>query len=108
MRTDTKQKLALRVLSTAALMAMVSSIATAAFADTYYIEDGSISIVAKEGGNYITQGAIKDQKDEGETVVTNHDSETASKNTVTIKAEHPEIPAYETFEDLSRAIKAAL
>ena len=30
------------------------------------------------------------------------------RSTVTIKAEHPEIPAYETFEDLSRAIKAAL
>ena len=29
-------------------------------------------------------------------------------STVAIKAEHPEIPAYETFEDLSRAIKAAL
>ena len=30
------------------------------------------------------------------------------RSTVAIKAEHPEIPAYETFEDLSRAIKAAL
>lgn len=87
MRTETKQKLALRVLSTAALMAMVSSIATAAFADTYYMENGSISIVAKENGNYITQGEIKDHKDEGETVITNQDSSTASKNTVTIKAE---------------------
>lgn len=87
MRIDTKRKLALRVLSTAALMAMVSSIATAAFADTYYMENGSISIVAKENGNYITQGEIKDHKDEGETVITNQDSSTASKNTVTIKAE---------------------
>ena len=30
------------------------------------------------------------------------------RSTVTIKVEHPEIPADETFEDLSRAIKAAL
>ena len=30
------------------------------------------------------------------------------RSTVAIKAEHPETPAYETFEDLSRAIKAAL
>lgn len=81
-------KLALRVLSTATFLAMVSSCATAAFAGTYYMEDGSISIVAKEDGNHITQGTtINDQKDEGETVITNHDSETASKNTVTIKAE---------------------
>lgn len=80
-------KLALRVLSTATFLAMVSSCATAAFAGTYYMEDGSISIVAKTDGNYITQGDINDKKDEGETVITNRDSETASKNTVTIKAE---------------------
>ena len=30
------------------------------------------------------------------------------RSTTAIKIEHPEIPAYETFEDLSRAIKAAL
>ena len=81
-------RLALRVLSTATFLAMVSSCATAAFAGTYYMEDGSISIVAKTDGNYITQGTtINDQKDAGETVITNHDSETASKNTVTIKTE---------------------
>lgn len=80
-------KLALRVLSTATFLAMVSSCATAAFAGTYYMEKGSISIVAKTDGNYITQGDINDKKDEGETVITNRDSETASKNTVTIKAE---------------------
>ena len=44
-------KLALRVLSTATFLAMVSSCATAAFAGTYYMEDGSISIVAKTNGN---------------------------------------------------------
>lgn len=81
-------KLALRVLSTATFLAMVSSCATAAFAGTYYMEDGSISIVAKTDGNYITQGTtINDQKDAGETVITNRDSSTASENTVTIKAE---------------------
>lgn len=30
------------------------------------------------------------------------------RSTPSIKAEHPEIPAYDTFEDLGRAIKAAL
>ena len=80
-------RLALRVLSTATFLAMVSSCATAAFAGTYYIEDGSISITAKEDGNYITQGEIKDQRDEGETVITNRNSSTASENTVTIKTE---------------------
>lgn len=57
MRTDTKQKLALRVLSTAALMAMVSSIATAAFADTYDLTKGSVTVDAKSDGTYVTQKA---------------------------------------------------
>ena len=42
MRKNVKQQLALRVLSTAALMAMVSSIATAAFAAEYNVKDGSV------------------------------------------------------------------
>lgn len=105
-------KLALRVLSTATFLAMVSSCATAAFAGTYYMEDGSISIVAKTDGNYITQGTtINDQKDAGETVITNHDSETASKNTVTIKAEE-DCTAKVTLDDVnidaSKTGKAAL
>lgn len=93
-------KLALRVLSTATFLAMVSSCATAAFAGTYYMEDGSISIVAKTDGNYITQGDINDKKDAGETVITNHDSETASKNTVTIKAEE-DCTANVTLKDVN-------
>ena len=69
MRKSVKQQLALRVLSTAALMAMVSSIATAAFADTYDLTKGSVEIVAKDGIQSITQrddtGAfVKDEKGE--------------------------------------------
>ena len=55
MRKNVKQQLALRVLSTAALMAMVSSIATAAFADTYDLNKGSVDILAEGGKQYITQ-----------------------------------------------------
>lgn len=55
MRIDTKRKLALRVLSTAALMAMVSSIATAAFADTYDLTKGSVTVRAESSGTYVTQ-----------------------------------------------------
>ena len=69
MRKNVKQQLALRVLSTAALVAMVSSIATAAFADTYDLTKGSVEIVAKDGIQSITQrddtGAfVKDEKGE--------------------------------------------
>ena len=56
MRKNVKQQLALRVLSTAALMAMVSSIATAAFADTYDLTKGSVTVETKENGiTYVTQ-----------------------------------------------------
>ena len=56
MRKNVKKQLALRVLSTAALMAMVSSIATAAFADTYDLNTGSVTVETKaDGYTYVTQ-----------------------------------------------------
>lgn len=60
MRKNVKQQFALRVLSTAALMAMVSSIATAAFADTYDLNKGSVDILAANGEQRITQWEDKD------------------------------------------------
>ena len=103
MRKSVKQQLALRVLSTAALMAMVSSIATAAFAAEYNVKDGSVEIVAKDGvqsitqwadkdeGTYVTddKGAIKDREDSNIILTTKNkdtgETETTS-NTVTIDA----------------------
>ena len=104
MRKNVKKQLALRVLSTAALVAMVSSIATAAFADTYDLNKGSVDILAEGGKQYITQwenesegtyatddkGEIKKRQDDDITLTTkNKDTgktETAH-NTVTIDAE---------------------
>ena len=103
MRKNVKKQLALRVLSTAALVAMVSSIATAAFADTYDLNKGSVDILAEGGKQYITQwkdeskstyatddnGEIKKRQDDDITLTTkNKDTgktETAH-NTVTIDA----------------------
>ena len=90
MRTKSS-KLVLRVLSTAALMAMVSSIATPAFAGTYYLENGDITVDAKEDGNHITQGDLYlDHLDEGKTIITDHEDESdtsAVSNTVTINVD---------------------
>lgn len=61
MRKNVKKQLALRVLSTAALVAMVSSIATAAFAAEYNVKDGSVDILAEGGKQYITQWEDKDK-----------------------------------------------
>ena len=103
MRKNVKQQFALRVLSTAALVAMVSSIATAAFAAEYNVKDGSVDILAEGGKQYITQwkdeskstyvtddkGEIKKRQDDDITLTTKNkdtgETETTS-NTVTIDA----------------------
>lgn len=94
MRKSVKQQLALRVLSTAALMAMVSSIATAAFADTYDLNKGSVDILAEGGKQYITQWEDKDNdtcvKDgEGKEIRDREDSDITltTKNEATDKTE---------------------
>ena len=104
MRKSVKQQLALRVLSTAALMAMVSSIATAAFADTYDLTKGSVDILAEDGKQYITQWEdkdndtcvkdgegkeIRDREDSDITLTTKNETTDKTKptsNTVTIDA----------------------
>ena len=104
MRKNVKQQFALRVLSTAALMAMVSSIATAAFADTYDLTKGSVDILAEDGKQYITQWEdkdndtcvkdgegkeIRDREDSDITLTTKNETTDKTKptsNTVTIDA----------------------
>ena len=87
MRTDTKQKLALRVLSTAALMAMVSSIATAAFADTYYVDYGNIKVNGSSVDYYDASGNSQTNEHDENIIITNSDKEESTSNTVTINAE---------------------
>lgn len=51
-----RKNLALRVLSTAAMMSIVTSIAAPAFADVYYIGNGSIDVTTvtdKNGSQYV-------------------------------------------------------
>ena len=111
MRKNVKKQLALRVLSTAALMAMVSSIATAAFAGTYDLTKGSVDIVAEDGKQSITQwadeskstyveddkGAINKRVDPDITLTTKDDP---TPNTVTITAEKKGDTANVTLQDV--------
>ena len=86
MRTNTKRKLALRVLSTATFLAMVSSIATAAFADTYDLTKGSVTVNAKSDGTYVTQKAADGSfVKNGDIELNNHKDETPV--TLTTKGE---------------------
>lgn len=84
-------KMALRVLSTATFLAMVASCTAPAFAGTYYLENGDITVDAKEDGNHITQGDLyQDHLDEGKTIITDHEDESdtsAVSNTVTINVD---------------------
>lgn len=85
MRKSVKQQLALRVLSTAALMAMVSSIATAAFADTYDLNKGSVTVKTKDDGiTYVTQEntEISDHPDDTGVTITSYGKKT--ENTITV------------------------
>ena len=98
MRKNVKKQLALRVLSTAALMAMVSSIATAAFADTYDLNKGSVTVETKENGiTYVTQldntqkdGYARNDKDDilhdyqDKTGVTITSNGNPTENTITV------------------------
>ena len=115
MRKNVKQQFALRVLSTAALMAMVSSIATAAFAAEYNVKDGSVEIVAKDGIQSITQrddtGAFVKDKDgdinnrpDPDIILTTKNKDTGetetTSNTVTITAENENDTANVTLKDV--------
>lgn len=85
MRKNVKQQLALRVLSTAALMAMVSSIATAAFADTYDLNKGSVTVKTKDDGiTYVTQKntEINEHPDDTGVTITSYGKQT--ENTITV------------------------
>lgn len=66
--------------------ALVVGMTLPAFADTWYIDDGDISISAGENGNKVTQGSTTKENDT-DTVITRRDSSTASSNTVTIDAD---------------------
>ena len=86
MRKNVKKQLALRVLSTAALMAMVSSIATAAFAEEYDLTKGSVTVETKDNGNtYVTQANTEttDHLDTTGVTITSNGEQTS--NTITVE-----------------------
>ena len=68
--------------------AMLTTLSAPAFADTWCIENGNITVKAgdTEGTNKVSQGSIIDKVDTN-TVITNNNKNTASSHTVTIDAE---------------------
>ena len=80
-----RRSTAKRTAALALTAALVVGMTIPAFADTWYIENGDISISAGTNGNKVTQGSTTKENDT-DTVIKSNGSSTASSNTVTIDA----------------------
>ena len=81
--------------------AMLTTFTAPAFAKTWYIEDGDITISASEtkGTNKVSQGAEPEVEDTG-TIITNREKD-ASSHTVTINAEDKNDKVEVTLKDVN-------
>ena len=81
--------------------AMLTTLAAPAFAGTWYIEDGDITVKASgtEGKNKVSQGANQEVEDT-DTIITNREDK-ASSNTVTIEAEKKDDKVEVTLKDVN-------
>ena len=80
---------------------MLTTLAAPAFAGTWYIEDGDITVKAgeTEGTNKVSQGANQEVEDT-DTIIKNRE-DTASSNTVTINAEDKNDKVEVTLKDVN-------
>lgn len=107
-------KMALRVLSTATFLAMVASCTAPAFAATYDISVGNISVSARGDSQYVSQWTedadknrtytTEDHKEEDETIITG----ASSSNSVTIKGQTTNVTLDNVNIDASETGKAAI
>ena len=79
---------------------MLTTLAAPAFAGTWYIENGDITVKASgtEGKNTVSQGNKKDVEDTN-TIITNQNKDKASSNTVTIDAGNDKVEV--TLKDVN-------
>ena len=82
--------------------AMLITLTAPAFAETWYIENGDITVKASgtEGKNTVSQGNKKDVEDTN-TIITNQKTDTASFNTVTIEANGKNDKVEVTLKDVN-------
>ena len=79
--------------------AMLTTFTAPAFAGTWYIEDGDITISAGESGNNVTQNENTTENDH-DTIITNRE-EGASSHTVTIDAKDKDDKVEVTLKDVN-------
>ena len=84
-KTARRRSTAKRAAALALTAALVVGMTLPAFADTWFIENGDISISAGTNGNNVTQNGTTTENDTN-TVIKGNGSSNASSNTVTIDA----------------------
>lgn len=82
--------------------AMLTTLTAPAFAETWYIENGDITVKAGDtkGTNKVSQGDKKDVEDTN-TIITNQKTDKASSNTVTIEANGKNDKVEVTLKDVN-------
>ena len=82
--------------------AMLTTLTAPAFAETWYIENGDITVKAGDtkGTNTVSQGDKKDVEDTN-TIITNQKTDKASSNTVTIEANGKNDKVEVTLKDVN-------
>ena len=80
--------------------AMLITLAAPAFAGTWYIENGDITVKASDTGNNVTQNNNTTYGDTN-TIITNQNKDTASSHTVTIEAKDKDDKVEVTLKDVN-------
>ena len=110
---DSPRPASQRAAAFALTAAMLITLTAPAFAETWYIENGDITVKASgtEGKNTVSQGDKKDVEDTN-TIITNQKTDKASSNTVTIEAngknDKVEVTLKDVNIDVSKQSKAAV
>ena len=99
---DSPRPASQRAAAFALTAAMLITLAAPAFAETWYIENGDITVKAGDtkGTNKVSQGDKKDVEDTN-TIITNQKTDKASSNTVTIEANGKNDKVEVTLKDVN-------
>ena len=96
--SDSPRPASQRAAAFALTAAMLITLAAPAFAGTWHIENGDITISAGESGNDVTQNNVTTKNDTN-TIITNENKDIASSHTVTIDAGNDKVEV--TLEDVN-------
>ena len=74
-------------LALTAALYLAPGAAVCAFAETYYLDSGSVTVTASDGKQYVTQvNGVADELQTSDTVISQRDAATASSNTVAVSS----------------------